>query len=256
MLVRRLLGSFPLPPSGGVLILAGICAALLCCILRWTAHTRGGAEIFPQATWAVSGILSLASLALMLAVTVPPIPTAPLIIGWSCVVAAEASWWTVTILRGAPPSLRSIVQQFASVDVPRMAPDEAPDVASQASCASDANLGPSTDETADETLPAQVTQRVSRMRTDDGAEIIAGSLRATFGPGERTQVLHVSFCPPMDAVPEWCAEITDGPAADVEVVQLAPYGVRLEIKLAAPATEIVSLVLQFEAIGARPGNPG
>jgi hypothetical protein len=78
--------------------------------------------------------------------------------------------------------------------------------------------------------------------------LIYGSLRADFAAHERARAVHVTFCPPLKSMPEFCVEQADGPDARIEVAQLAPYGVRLEVKLDQSPTEDSSIVLQFEAI--------
>jgi hypothetical protein len=68
-----------------------------------------------------------------------------------------------------------------------------------------------------------------------------------FTAGQRTGSIHVAFCPPFAAVPEVEVEQIDGPEARIKTAQLLPYGVRLDLKLAAASEEPTSVLLQFSA---------
>jgi hypothetical protein len=95
--------------------------------------------------------------------------------------------------------------------------------------------------------PEGVSQQLTRLSSEDGVDELAGWLRATFSSGQRTDNIHVAFCPPFAATPELEVEPIDGPDARVKIAQLLPYGVRLDLKLSAPAKESISVVLQFSA---------
>jgi hypothetical protein len=94
---------------------------------------------------------------------------------------------------------------------------------------------------------AEVTQRLTRSQTADGAEELSGWVRMAFAAGQRTGNVHVAFCPPFEATPELDVEQIDGPEARIKTAQLMPYGARLDLKLAATAEEPTSVVLQFSA---------
>jgi hypothetical protein len=55
-------------------------------------------------------------------------------------------------------------------------------------------------------------------------------------------------------MPEFCAEQCTGPAASIDVSQLAPYGARLEVKLDQPSPSVTSVVVEFEAISRPPSH--
>ncbi len=96
-----------------------------------------------------------------------------------------------------------------------------------------------------ESFAEDVTQRLTRSLSADGSETLSGWLRAPFVVGQRTGSVHVAFCPPFAAMPELEVEQVDGPEARIKTAQLLPYGVRFDLKLAAPAEEPVFVVLQF-----------
>ena len=102
-----------------------------------------------------------------------------------------------------------------------------------------------------------VLQQLTRIRTDDGAETIRGTVRAEFAVGQQHATLHVGFCPPLAQLPEVAAEPCDGPEAEVKVVQSLAHGARLEVRLPEPANEPCSVCVEFAAIPniARPSWP-
>jgi hypothetical protein len=77
---------------------------------------------------------------------------------------------------------------------------------------------------------------------------LLGWIRAAFAAGQRTANVHLAFCPPTAATPEVEIEQIDGPESRVQVSQVLPYGVRVELKLSEPAEESTIVLLQFSAI--------
>lgn len=99
----------------------------------------------------------------------------------------------------------------------------------------------------DETLDANVLQQLTRIRDEAGVETIFGTLRAEFAAGQRHATLHVGFCPPLAGRPAIEADPADGPDATVKVVQSLAHGTRLEVRLATPAAEDCSVLIEFTA---------
>jgi hypothetical protein len=100
---------------------------------------------------------------------------------------------------------------------------------------------------AEETLGPNVLQQLTRVRNQAGAESIFGTLRAEFAAGQRHATLHVGFCPPLAGMPAIEADPADGPDATVKVVQAFAHGARLEVRLAVPAAEPCSVLLEMTA---------
>jgi hypothetical protein len=92
-----------------------------------------------------------------------------------------------------------------------------------------------------------ITQHLTRVRDDAGAESIRGTLRADFIPGQRHATLHVGFCPPLPTLPKIAAEPIDGPDATVKIVQAFAHGARLDIRLEDPADEPCHVSIEFGA---------
>ena len=101
----------------------------------------------------------------------------------------------------------------------------------------------------DELPPDDVVQHLVRSRAKDGSDTLSGFARIAFAPGQRTGSIHVAFCPPFARTPELSLEQRDGPDARIKTAQLLPYGVRLDLKLAAEAEQRLSVLLQFVARG-------
>ena len=71
------------------------------------------------------------------------------------------------------------------------------------------------------------------------------ALRGWFAAGQRSGSVHVAFCPPFARTPELSVEQIDGPEARIRTAQLLPYGVRLDLKLAAEAEQDSRVLLQL-----------
>jgi hypothetical protein len=65
--------------------------------------------------------------------------------------------------------------------------------------------------------------------------------------GQRSSSVHVAFCPPFARTPKVALQQLDGPPARIRTVQLLPYGVRFDLKLAAVSEAAQSLLLEFSA---------
>ena len=99
-----------------------------------------------------------------------------------------------------------------------------------------------------EPLPTGVTQRLVRLRLPDGHDAYQGTVRVEFTAGQRTEVLHVAFCPPFEATPRWTAKVVGGPALAIKQVQVFPYGARLELRLQRLAAAAVDSLISFSAV--------
>jgi hypothetical protein len=100
---------------------------------------------------------------------------------------------------------------------------------------------------ADESFPSDCLQQFRRFRDEQGAEAIHGLLRAELAPGQRVHHLHVAFCPPLPAAPEFTVEQVDGPEATLTASQVESYGARIDIRLTSSARQGESVVVEFYA---------
>lgn len=97
-------------------------------------------------------------------------------------------------------------------------------------------------------LPAGVTQHLVRSRTPEGTEEIAGALRVKFAPGQRTDVVHVAFCPPFESTPDFETEAAGTESLSVKSVQVFPYGARLEVQRLSASSAATEAVVTFQAV--------
>jgi hypothetical protein len=95
-----------------------------------------------------------------------------------------------------------------------------------------------------ELVPANVVQQFTRVR-ESGGESLFGVLRGDFAPGERTQNLHLAFCPPLARTPELSFEQVSGPPASFKAAQVETFGARLEVRLATPSEEAACVLVEF-----------
>jgi hypothetical protein len=96
-------------------------------------------------------------------------------------------------------------------------------------------------------MESDVSQRFIRRLTRLGEEVVEGACRARFAVGQRTENCHVAFCPPLPTSPQGSCRQTEGPSARIKVAQVLPQGIRVELRLAEPAEDDASVVLEFSA---------
>ncbi|MEX2559152.1 MAG: hypothetical protein WD403_04515, partial [Pirellulales bacterium] len=93
----------------------------------------------------------------------------------------------------------------------------------------------------------RVTQHVVRAFTAAGDDVLRATLGVDMATGQRGATAHLAFCPPFAMTPQAQVIQTAGPACRIKLAQLLPYGARIEIKLAAPAPQELSIQVQFTA---------
>lgn len=81
----------------------------------------------------------------------------------------------------------------------------------------------------EESVSPDVTQWLTRTLTADG-EIIEGGVRIDFAEGQRDATVHVSFCPPLQSIPEVTTEDLDGLGVEIRVAATFAFGARLTIR--------------------------
>jgi len=99
-----------------------------------------------------------------------------------------------------------------------------------------------------------VLQHFTRSRDAAGTERLTGWLRATFAPGQRTDSVHLAFCPPFERTPRLAVDQAGGPRVRVKTAQLLPYGARLDLKLGAATVETQCVLLSFSAESPAPNK--
>lgn len=97
-------------------------------------------------------------------------------------------------------------------------------------------------------LPEGVSHRIERIRGECDQDICRGQVRSQFQLGQRTESIHLAFCPPFAVTPQLHFEQINGPDSTIKAMQILPYGARLEIRLAKTYTQPVQTTLEFSAI--------
>lgn len=105
----------------------------------------------------------------------------------------------------------------------------------------------------DEPPGDEVIQQLTRSRMPDGSETLAGWLRVGLAAGQRNTNVHVAFCPPFSRTPQVSIEQLDGPETRIKIVQVLPYGVRCDLKLAG-ASDTPSMILLQVSVHAEPAS--
>jgi len=95
-------------------------------------------------------------------------------------------------------------------------------------------------------LPSGVTQQLTRGVDAARGEYVVGVLTVDFAPGQRTEILHVAFCPPLARPPRIQIQPVDGPPLTATVGQAETFGARFELRLARAWEEPQRAVVQFE----------
>jgi len=227
---------------------AGLLSGLVCATVAGALRTAWAVDTPRRASRVArllrSGLPSLVPLGWGLAVSLPPVSVSTLVVFWSLVVLEEIWGWGL----GGRCWLR---RRVASPNKPAAgrAPSPAADHLPPPAASRPAGLAPGVPSHAmvETEVEGQVLEQLTRCRLADGAEQIAGWLAADFAPGQRTDSLHVAFCPPLARTPELQIEQIEGPRVRVKTGQLQPYGVRLDLKLAEPASKPQRVVLGFAA---------
>lgn len=231
MLLRRAVTPIEIT-SPWLLLGCGCFALLLVMVLREVAsaacneHDRRHRSIAVLAGAAL--LLSLAAL------SIPPTSAAAAVVLWIMVLAEESLYWL------KPWSGRSIARFWPMIAIhsPIAALEKPVEPTAIHQTVHDAVE----ESESEELLPADVTQQLTRSRTEAGGESIYGMLRAEFTLGERQQWLNVAFCPPLATRPQCTAHFADGASGLLEVEEVETYGVRLMVRLPRPA-EIAANVL-------------
>jgi hypothetical protein len=247
LLFRRLSGAFVQPLGGAQLALAAVALGVVAAGLRWaiaegglprplvrsasnesrhpvpstqypvlsTRYLRLTPALMVFAIPGVAAILMLASL------TLPGSPAVGVIAAWFLLIALEAASWLTFYRTGHATFLHPC---------PRPSP----------------LVSPHPEET-ETPIQAGLVQQFTRVR-EEGRESIHALLRAEIPAGDRLAILHIAFCPPLDAQPELAAHALDADDAEVRITQAETFGARLEVSVPKPVTEGRRLVV--EVVGA------
>jgi len=200
------------------------------------------------AWWGLCGaILVLFGIAL----SRPPVPVLAARLGWTMLIAAEGATWflgwlgpgTARIFPRMLDAVRSRRRRDAARNLPPRPAGQDADVES--------NIAESAETTAPDLPPDEVVQQLTRVVKPDGTDVVSGLLRAHFAASQRSQTLHVAFCPPMPHRPDVAVVQLSGPKSQVKAGEVQAYGIRFDIRLVRAADQPQHVMVHFEARGAR-----
>jgi hypothetical protein len=259
LLLRRLSGALVQPLGGVAIVVAGAACGAAAGVVRWIVwclETPGSVRIrrtaaelphapvvepsteysvlstsrLPRAATDVSvctGILitlfslpGLASILLLTALTLPGTSARAIFGAWFLLLTGEAASWLV------------FYGVLKKAGVPWREP-AAPQLAQHGAA----------DETPEAEVPAGLMQRITRVR-EGGRESIHALVSGDVPRGDRLTVIHIAFCPPLDAAPELTAHVIDADDAEVRITQAETFGTRIEVRLSKAAEEGRNVVVE------------
>lgn len=91
-----------------------------------------------------------------------------------------------------------------------------------------------------------LVQHISRTE-ESGRETVVGYFRATFEPRQQRQILHVPFAPPLKAIPQVEAHVTDQQDVRIRITDCQKFGIRAEIILSQPVQARKNLLVEIIA---------
>jgi hypothetical protein len=233
LLWRRMAGALTVPLAWPALLGVGLVIALLLALGRfgWQIQFEHPRTIRSQPAFPI--ILSATGVVLALALTVPQSSWVGLTMLWGMLAIEEIAAWGPFARVKLPSVARMITtrQPTRPVHSPKA---EQPDTCF-AELPSEAPPG------------AEVTQQFARCRTSDGGELMTGWLRVPFAASQRNATVHLAFCPPFARTPRVSVEQMEGPVARIKMVQLLPYGARIDLKLGIQMDCPLDVLLQFSA---------
>lgn len=220
---RRFLGAFTgaLSPSMMLLLAFVAAAAVAFARIAWRRNfPLESPEELSRLDIAIGWASSLSLILLMVGCCYPGYKTTDWLI-WLPIIVADQFWRQTFFDTGEPwAGEESFEAEFS--DSPNLAIAQYPQ---------DENL----------------LQQLYRLKDEQGQEIIYGTVKADFVTDQRTAVVHVGFCPPLSYLPEIEAEALPGSFARTKVVQSLAHGTRLEVRLASPAENDLSLWIDMAA---------
>lgn len=250
LLVRRAQGALSVTASPGWLMtwMALAVAVTAAARLALGKYGKGDAGMVLAVRYLPTGALALTALAL----TSFRAPFVVLML-WAMVVVEEAAA-RLLLREGLPGTLGRLgLRERRRWLGGRVSSESGPE-----SPAIDERPGPADSEPAagrtlahvDRVTSARFAQRIERVQSVDGTDLLSGTLTARLAPGQITAHVHVAFCPPFSRVPRLDFRQMAGPAARIKVGQVLPHGVRFDLKLNTPAAEPVTLSLEVRALHA------
>ncbi len=246
-LARRLVGAFGQPLPSETLIVLGAVMTTLVAAVRLAWRRVSGSNVIPgrREGLLLDGTLCLGVFCLAASLSVRGTEVAPLVVFWCLLVAGELIGWS-TYYRRIAGHIRARGRNRRRHE---HTPSTSDGPARELTAAINGTRGleePAEDD-GFELLSPSVSQRITRGREENGVEAVFGVVRCDFAVGQRQQNLHISFCPPLERIPELTTDQIDGPMVKIKPSMIEVFGAGLEVKLPAPCSEPMSVQVQFYA---------
>jgi len=252
--LRRMAGALVVPLALPALLLVAVLVATAAIVVRLARRPTGR----PYGGDPIAAIVSGSVVLLGLAVSLPGTSWTGLVLFWLIVGSEEAWAWRCDWRRIGPKNRPtpgtsvSVTHEPGAQEVDDVEPRSLQGEREEArKVAGDGLAGLLVDEA--EPPADEVIQQLTRSRTADGSETLAGWLRVGVAAGQRNANVHVAFCPPFARTPQVSVEQIDGPEARIKVVQVLPFGVRCDLKLVGGACNVPTMVLLQVSVHAEPG---
>ncbi len=235
---RRLTGGVEQPLGLAPLWAVGLAAAALISALRWG---WGQVGVWPTRTWAPATLWWLlpvmAALMLVVFLSVRGV-SAPALAAWGAILVVHEALWGRSLRRAGPPC-GSATEPAAGPEVPAGVDDRP--------AAGPSRRSPDDEDHPQCALPAEICQQITRSQSPSHGDAMAGVLRASFQPGERSRHVHVALCPPMQGRPSVEVVQLSGPPTRVKAADVQPFGIRFDVRLAAVSPRAEDVLIHFEA---------
>lgn len=260
LLVRRVSGALQAPLPGFCLPMLGALFGALIAAAGWIegrfCTTRVDSGIESLRRWPYSRLLlSGAILVAGVAVSLPEASVTALFGFWTLAfVGAIAAWCRLPTWSKADIRHRDEANKTATERLGASSPDPAGFAAGFVGIDCEGDEEGEEDVESEQLLPEHVSQRVVRARDERDAEVVFGTVRCSFAPGQRQQSIHLAFCPPLQKLAQLATDQVAGPAVQIKTVTAETFGVGLEAKLASPSKEPTEVQIQFFAFEKSPDD--
>jgi hypothetical protein len=248
---RRAAGALSQPLDIGPLLAAGL---FWCCAAAISRHSWPHAQFRARAAgefrW-LSGALTLAAGVFAASLSIGGTGVAGTTALWTALIAGEAVAWRPAMRRGGlrvparPPAHPPERRHPGETHVPQAPAATALDAAPRRP------LEPHAKAVAAALAPVgeELVQQLIRTQRADGRHTLRGVVRVAFSAGQRSATAHVAFCPPFAHNPQLEIDSAAGAEVRIKTAQIVPFGTRLDLKLAEPAAEPVTIDVRFSAVG-------
>ncbi len=248
LLARRLGGQLQQPLGTLTLLVVALMLLSLASSLRIVWHHTGPHLSHWRSPSTLVWIFpSVVLLLIAVSLSISGTGTYRLLLFWSMLLAGEGAWswfaWQQLRQTRVQPSRREPATRAAS-SLERSTTENA------------ANDDEMELDECDEQLPAEVSQQITRTYAEDDNDTVSGVLRARLAPSERSQSLHVAFCPPMLRPPRVTVVQLSGSRARIKAADAQPFGIRFDLRLATASQEAQEVLIHFEARCAKPASTG